>query len=90
MGAFTEVIKMMLRDNNIEDERTLRAIEDEGKAEADKIAEELGQKEDRTAFVPKVPPVNLPKDFETNKSGKKIEKEDAKKEDKQEENERDD
>lgn len=75
MGAFTDLIKMMLKDSNIDNEKTIRALEDEGKKDADEIAERLAPK-DKTAFVPKVDvtPVKLPEDCEKNESGEMIKK----------------
>ena len=86
MGRLENLMKKLKSEKKeSEIEKTLKELEDEGTRTADKIAETMGQKEDRTAFVPKVdvPPVNL-EGFSINKYGEIIR--DDKKEKAKEEN----
>lgn len=89
MGRLENLMKKLKSEKEeSEIEKTLKELEDEGTRTADEIAEIMGQKEDRTAFVPKVdvPPVNL-EGFSINEYGEII-REDKKEKAKEEDTER--
>lgn len=89
MGRLENLMKKLKSEKkDSEIEKTLKELEDEGTRTADEIAETMGQKEDRTAFVPKVdvPPVNL-EGFSINEYGEII-REDKKEKAKEEDTER--
>ena len=55
MGVFTDLIKQMLKDNNIDDERTIKALEDEGESLAEEFAENFERvQEKKKKFVEQV------------------------------------
>lgn len=73
MGVLKDLVDKLSKDKKI-DEETLKAIENKGDSDSDKIAEEMGQK-DITAFVPKVDlsaPVEIPKGCTINECGEII------------------
>lgn len=77
MGVFTDLIKQMLKDNNIDDERTLRALEDEGASLAEEFAENYERiQETKKKFVEQVDvsPVDFEK-FERDNKEKTSDKE---------------
>ena len=74
MGVFTDLIKQMLKDNNIDDERTIRALEDEGASDAERFAEDFERiQEEKKKFVEQVDgsPVDMEKFAERQKEAAK-------------------